>query len=303
MAKTKAGVYIGVVAAMLMWSLTFVWFKIINEYYGPFTIVFLRLFLSAVILLGISWFSSHLQRIQPGDLMRFLALALVYPFIYFLAESHGLIMITASQGAVIISTIPLVVPVGAYVMLNERLSMLNIIGILISFTGVIIVVMKRDFSFNASPMGIFLMLLAVFAAAGYTLMVKKMTEKYNAFTITTYQNIIGSILFLPLFLTFEYREFLQAHHTFRGILNLGNISIFGSSLAFILYNYGVKVLGATKTETFSNIIPVLTAVFGYFMLGEDLGMQKLTGIAVVLTGLFLAQLKSRRKPYDHLVVP
>jgi drug/metabolite transporter (DMT)-like permease len=303
MQKIKPGVYVGVGAAMLMWSLTFVWFKIVNEYYGPFTIVFLRLFVSAVILLGISWFTSVLQKIHRGDLLRFLVLALIYPVIYFIAESLGLTMISASQGAVIISIIPLIVPVGAYLLLKERVSILNIIGILISFAGVVIVVMKRDFSFDAAPAGILLMLVAVFSAVGYTLMVKKLTERYNAFTITTYQNFFGSILFLPLFLIFEYRDFLSSEHAARAIINLGYLAVFGSSLAFIFFNYAVKVLGATKTEIFTNIIPVLTAVFAYFMLGEDLGFQKLFGISVVLSGLFLSQLKTRRRPYDHLVAP
>ena len=112
MVKNKTGVYISVVAAMIMWSLTFVWFKIVNEYYGPFTIVFLRLFLSTVILLGVSWFSSVLQKIRQVDMLRFLVLAFIYPFIYLIAESLGLTMISASQGAVIISIIPRIVPVG-----------------------------------------------------------------------------------------------------------------------------------------------------------------------------------------------
>ncbi len=303
MVKNRTGVYISVVAAMIMWSLTFVWFKIVNEYYGPFTIVFLRLFLSTVILLGVSWFSSVLQKIRRVDKLRFLVLAFIYPVIYLIAESLGLTMISASQGAVIISTIPLIVPVGAYLLLNERVTILNIVGILISFSGVIIVVMKKDFSFNAAPTGILLMLIAVFSAVGYTMMVKKLTEKYNVFTITTYQNVIGSILFLPLFLIFEYREFLSSQHSVKAIVNLGYLAVFGSSLAFILFNYGVKILGAMKAEIFTNIIPVLTAVFAYFMLGEDLGFQKMFGIAVVLSGLFLAQIKTRKRPYDHLVAP
>ncbi len=161
--------------------------------------------------------------------------------------------------------------------------------------------MKKDFSFNAAPAGILLMLIAVFSAVGYTMMVKKLTEKYNVFTITTYQNVIGSILFLPLFLIFEYREFLSSQHSVKAIVNLGYLAVFGSSLAFIFFNYGVKILGAMKAEIFTNIIPVLTAVFAYFMLGEDLGFQKMFGIAVVLSGLFLSQLKTGKRPYDHLV--
>jgi drug/metabolite transporter (DMT)-like permease len=102
---------------------------------------------------------------------------------------------------------------------------------------------------------------------------------------------------------FEFRDFLYAEHSLTAIINVGFLAVFGSSLAFILFNFGVKVLGATRTEIFSNIIPVLTAIFAFLILGEDLGFQKLLGLAIVLTGLFLAQIKSRRRPYDHLAAP
>ena len=296
-------VYICVILAMIMWSLTFVWFKIVNEVLGPFTIVFLRLLISSIILLLVSWLAGLLQRIRGRDFSRFLILSLIYPVIYFIAESIGLTLIQASLAAVIISTIPLIVPVGAYILYRERLSRLNIVGVIISFIGVLIVVLKPDLSFNAAPVGFLLMLLAVLSAVGYTLMVKKMTETYTAFSITTYQNIFGTLLFLPLFLIFEWKEFTLADMTLKAALNLGYLAIFGSSIAFIFFNYSVKVLGAARTELFSNIIPVLTAIFAFFMLGESLGIQKIIGISIVLTGLFLSQLKSRKKTYDHIPAP
>jgi drug/metabolite transporter (DMT)-like permease len=168
---------------------------------------------------------------------------------------------------------------------------------------VLIVVLRPDFSFNTAPAGFLLMLLAVLAATAYTLMVKGLTEKYTAFTITGYQNIFGTILFLPIFLVFELREFTLSDITLDAAMNLGFLAVFGSSIAFILFNYGVKMLGAARTELFSNIIPVLTAVFAFLMLGEPLGVQKVIGIAIVLTGLFLSQLKSRKRTYDHIPSP
>ena len=303
MEKTKTGVYLSVIGAMVMWSMTFVWFKIVNEAYPPFAIVFLRLLISCLIMAGIAVFFPVLQKLQRRDLPRFLLLAFIYPCMYFIAESIGLTMIHASQAAVIISTIPLFVPVGAYLLLNERVTLLNILGILISFIGVLIVVMNRDFSLNAEPAGLLLMLLAVLCAVGYTLMVKKLTERYTAYTITTYPNIFGTLMFLPLFLVFDLQEFLAAEHSLRAILNLGYLAVFGSSIAFILFNYSIKTIGATRTETFTNLIPVLTAVFAWYMLGEELGLKKIIGIGVVLGGLFLSQMKSRKKPYEHLAAP
>jgi drug/metabolite transporter (DMT)-like permease len=166
-----------------------------------------------------------------------------------------------------------------------------------------IVILNRDFSLNAAPTGILLMLLAVLCAVGYTLMVKKLTERYNAYSITTYQNIFGTLMFLPLFLVFDLKEFTALTHTTKALLNLAYLAIFGSSIAFILFNYSVKTIGATRTETFTNLIPVLTAIFAWFMLGEELGLKKIIGIAVVLTGLFLSQMKTRKRPYEHLAAP
>ena len=244
-----------------------------------------------------------LQPIRGKDFSRFLILSLIYPVIYFIAESIGLTLIEASLAAVIIATIPLFVPVGAYILYRERLSALNIVGVIISFIGVLIVVLKPDLSFSAAPVGFLLMLLAVLSAVGYTLMVKKMTETYSAFSITTYQNIFGTLLFLPLFLVFELKEFSFSIFTLKAALNLGYLAVFGSSIAFIFFNYSVKVLGAARTELFTNIIPVLATIFAFFMLGESLGLQKIIGISIVLMGLFLSQLKSRKKAYDHIPAP
>jgi drug/metabolite transporter (DMT)-like permease len=303
MDKNKIGVYFSAATAMTMWALTFVWYKIVNETYPPFAIVFLRLLISCIIMLGIAAFNPVLQKLQRRDIPYFILLAFIYPTIYFLAESIGLTMIHASLGAVIISTIPLIVPVGAYLILKERVTLFNVLGILISFMGVLIVVLNRDLSISADPVGMLLMLVAVLCASGYTLMVKRLTERYNAYSITVYQNIFGTLMFLPLFLVFDFKEFIAADHSSRAILNLIYLAVFGSSLAFIFFNYSIKKIGATRTEVFSNLIPVITAVFAYFMLGEELGLKKVIGIAVVLTGLFLSQMRSRKKSYKHLAAP
>lgn len=303
MDRTKPGVYISASLAMIMWSLTFVWYKIVNEAYPPFAIVFLRLLLSCVVMLGIAAFSPVLQKFQRRDIPVYLLLAFIYPTVYFIAESIGLTKIPASLGAVIISFIPLIVPVGAYLILREQVTFYNILGILVSFAGVLIVILNRDFSISANPAGILLMLLAVLCAVGYTIMVKKLTERYNAYSITVYQNIFGTLMFLPLFLIFDFREFISAEHSLRPIINLAYLAIFGSSLAFIFFNYSIKKIGPTRTEIFSNLIPVLTAVFAYYMLGEELGLKKIIGIAVVLAGLFLSQMRSRKRSYKHLAAP
>ncbi len=295
MKKEGTLVYFSLVFAMIFWSLTFVWFKIVNEVYPPFTIVFFRLVISSTVLLVVARFSKVLQKFRKEDFKYFLVLSLFNPLLYFVAESIGLTLISASLAAVIVSTIPLFVPVGAYFFLGERLSLLNIFGILISFVGVLVVLINRGFTFSASTLGVILMVIAVFCAVGYTLIVKKLTNKYNPFSITTYQNIMGIFFFLPLFLIFDFQEFRMSEPTTRAILALIYLAIFGSTIAFILFNYGVKILGAAKADVFTNIIPILTTVFAYFILGEEVTIRKIIGICIVLGGLFLSQFPTVRR--------
>jgi len=286
--------YISVSLAMIFWSLTFVWFKIANEAIPSFSIVFLRLIISSIILLIASLFIKRLQRIAKEDIKWILLLAIFEPFLYFIGESQGLTVISSTLAAVVIGTIPLFVPVGAFIFFRERLSLLNVAGIILSFTGILIVVLNRSLTFNADPKGVMLLFLAVFSAVGYTLMVRKLVGKYNPFSLVAYQNIIGIFLFFPLVAVFEKESLFTVDFTGRSLVALICLAIFGSTFAFILYNYSIKNLGASRANIFTNIIPVLTAVFSYYILNEEMNFRKVTGIAVVLAGLLLSQLKKMK---------
>jgi drug/metabolite transporter (DMT)-like permease len=241
-----------------------------------------------------AFFIRQLQRIEWSDIKWIILLALFEPFFYFIGESLGLTMISSTLAAVIIGTIPLFVPAGAYVFFREKLSLLNIAGLILSFAGILIVVLNRSFTFNANPSGIMLLFLAVFSAVGYTLMVRKLVGRYNPFSLVTYQNIIGVVLFIPLVAVFEHESLISVDITGRSLVSLFCLAIFGSTLAFIMYNYSIKKLGASKANIFTNIIPVLTAVFSYYILNEEMTFRKVTGIAVVLAGLLLSQLKKMK---------
>ena len=71
-------------------------------------------------------------------------LALFEPFFYFLGESFGLTYVSATVGSVLISTIPVIATIGAWIIFKERLKIINYIGIIVSFTGIIIFVMNRE---------------------------------------------------------------------------------------------------------------------------------------------------------------
>ena len=282
---------------MTFWSLTYVWYKMVFEAYNPITTVLLRLVLSSIILLILMVPIRRLEKLQLKDLKYFILVSFFQPFLYFLCESFGVKLVSSTLSAVIISTIPLFSPFATAYFFKERITKLNFWGIVISIIGVALVMFSKnpDSSLAASPVGILLLFLAVAAGIGYSIVVKKLSGKYSSISIVTYHNIIGIFFFLPLFFIFEFDHFVSTGYVQEAVIPMLELAVFGSSFAFIFFTFSIKKIGVTKSNAFTNAIPVLTAIFAFFLLGETLTMIKMAGIGLVISGLFMSQIK--RIPY------
>ncbi len=294
MSKSKSGVYALVILAMIFWGFTFVAFKFANQSFRPISIVFFRLSVSIIFLFGFALLFKRLNRIKRKDQKWFLLLALVEPFFYFLGEAYGLTMVTATVGAVIISTIPLIVPFAAYYLFREKLTPMNYLGLVISFGGVLLVVLTRSGGLAADWKGILLMFIAVLSAVSYTMVVKILADDYTPITITAYQSFYGLLMFVPLFLLMELPHLDFSLVTVPSLLAVGFLGVFGSGICFILITIGIRELGAARANIFGNLIPVVTAIVSFFLLKESMPLLKILGIFIVILGLFLSQISSLR---------
>ena len=107
--------------------------------------------------------------------------------------------------------------------------------------------------------------------------------------------MIGGLYFLPFMALFEWKATLSATPPFHVLMNLVMLALFGSSLAFILVTISIREIGISKTNIFTNIIPIITAVSAYFLLGEGFSERKLLGMGIIISGLFLSQYQKRIK--------
>lgn len=286
---TNGLVYLGISFSMICWAFSFVWYKLALEYMQPLTLVLFRLMISSVFLFPFAFMLGKLQKIKRSDYRIFLLLAFFEPLLYFLGEVNGVQRVSSTLAAVIISTIPLFSPFVAWLFSGDRISPLNFAGIVISVAGVALVVDHPGFSWSGSITGILLLLLAVASALGYSVVIARISKRYNSITITAVQNLIGVVYFLPLFFQFEYADFHQVNFTPDLIRPLVYLSVFASSLAFVTFVYGVQKLGITRSNIFVNLIPVFTAVFAWFILKDPLYLSNMLGILIVVAGLFLSQ--------------
>ncbi len=294
MSKSKSGVYLAVIFAMIFWGFTFVAFKFAYQSFRPISIVTFRLAVSIFFLFGFAVLFKRLNRIKRKDQKWFLLLAIVEPFFYFLGEAYGLTRVTATVGAVIISTIPLIVPFASYYLFREKLTPMNYLGLAISFGGVLLVVLTKSGGLAADWKGILLMFVAVISAVSYTMVVKILADDYTPITITAYQSFYGLLMFIPLFLFMEIPHLDFSVVTTNSLLAVGYLGVFGSGICFILITIGIRELGAARANIFGNLIPVVTAIVSFFVLKEAMPLMKVLGIIIVILGLFLSQISSLR---------
>jgi drug/metabolite transporter (DMT)-like permease len=236
-----------------------------------------------------------LQKIKKKDLKWFFLLTLFEPLLYFLGETFGLKLVSSTLGSVFISTIPLFVPMAAWLVYREKVSILTLAGIIISVIGVLFVIMEKNLSFEASVPGILLIFVAVFTAVGYSMVIRHLANDYSPVTIVTWQNIFGLIAFIPIFYFTEFPDLQWSAYTSEIITNIIILGIFPSSLSYMFFTYAVREIGVNKASVFSNMIPVLTAIFAYFILDESLPFVKIIGIIIVIFALTLSQLDNFRK--------
>ncbi|PKP20799.1 MAG: EamA family transporter [Bacteroidetes bacterium HGW-Bacteroidetes-22] len=293
-AVPKKLTYLLAVLAMLFWGISFVWTTIVFEYLEPIGTVFIRLVISSLLLLGGLAALGRLQRIRREDWKLLLLSSVFNPFLYFLGESFGVKYTTPTVSAVMISLIPVVTPVAAFFLLRERLSRLNILGLLVSFGGIGIMMAGQRASGESNLTGLLCLLFAVGTAIGYSITLKKLASRYDAFSIVAWGNLTGVFLFLPFVLIFDMDSLMNVKPDARLITSILLLAVFCSSLAFVFYAIAMRELGVSRSAVFTNFIPAFTALFSWFLIGETIGIYKIGGIVMVVFGVFMTQIDHHR---------
>ncbi len=292
--KSLSFVYVLAVLSMLFWGMTFIWSKIVFKYYNPIATITVRLLISSVILFVILLLFYRKQLVFPkANLKWFVLLAFFEPFLYFIGESFGLQKVDATITAVIVSTIPVFAAIVGFYFLKEKITRKNVVGIFVSFVGVILMLLNEELKFNAPLDGVLLVFLAVLSAIGYGTLLKKVSADYHPIFIIFIQNVIGFIMFLPLFLFFDLDCVINVVPNFELISSILMLSIFGSSLAFIFYTFAIREIGMAKANVFTNLIPIFTATGSFILLNEMFTSFKIIGMLVAITGVYLSQLKPK----------
>lgn len=284
------------ILAMAFWGISFVWIKIIYEFYHPFTVLVFRLFISAALLFILAIkFEKNAPKLEKKDLPLFMLLAFCEPFLYFVGESLGLLYVSSTVASLIVATIPVFMVFASFLFLSEKIRARGIVGILFSIAGIIALILDKNLEFKYHPRGVILMFLAVIAAIGFNIIGSKLVKKYKPITLIKYQNLFGAIYFIPLFLIWGKNDIFTVTPDFSIILNLVNLAVFSSSLSFLFYMMAVEKLGVNRANIFTYLIPLFTAFFAYILVKEPFDLSKIAGLILIVTGIAVSQTNRKFK--------
>lgn len=197
----------------------------------------------------------------------------------------------AANAAVMLGTIPIWVALLSHFFTSEKLTLYKFIGVILAFLGVALIILgsSDELSFESETfLGNLITLAAALCWATYTILSRRYLSFYSPLQYSAFMSIVGlvtlSLIGLPFLIQLNWAEISLVGYG--GILYSGALSI---GLAYIMWNNGVKIIGAVRTAAYQNLVPVLGLVFGLVLLGEQLTSLQWIGAASTISGIILSR--------------
>lgn len=275
-------------AAVIFWGSSFAGTRYALRTLDPQIIIWIRMLIALIVILP---FSAKIKprNYRNGDWKILIPMVFFQPCLYFLLESNALRFTTSTQAGVISAAVPMLVTLGAWLFLSESINTTTVIGLGLSVGGVILLTLGQGNSSSAENplLGNSMEFIAMIFAAANMLIIKKLSGRYNPWTLTAMQIVAGFIFFSPGLIKAINMD--RTVWTGELILILVYMGVFVSLGAFGLYNWGMSHLPASKASTFINLTPVTAIITGWIMLGEGLNSRQSLAALVVITGVLLSQ--------------
>lgn len=295
--------YMAIVTAMLIWAGAGIAVKEALVVFTPLTLIVLRFTLAVLLMLcvGLAFRKNEvlgLQRVSKKDIPLFMLGGLFQPFLYFIFETYTYQSFASPTIAeAMLSTQPVMAPLFAWVLLRERVTRNNILGIVVSTVGMLLLLLVGSDSFAlGNKWGILLAILTVSMSVSYTVVLRRIPARYSALSIVFYVQSFALLLFYPLWLLSDGQLpmgdgmlAIGDGQWLRSLLSVGYLAVLASVAAFVLFCYTVREIGVTRANVFNNVRPVFTAILMWLIFDEHLPLWKWIGIALIIIGLFISQ--------------
>lgn len=286
------GVYLTLCAVIVIWGLNVVMIKYL-AFFPPALIAAIRMSIAALTLLPIVLWKTGKVKITPKDWGYITAVGITSIALHQIFIAWGIQHTTAGTASLILGLNPLATALLAIPVLSEKLTKRKALGIILGFTGVLLVVATNSQGVSFNGWGDLLVFISMLLYVIGGLLIRKVTARgIPVLTVTAYSHLIASILLwataatiypIDVFLHIDTRPFTW--------LVIGTSAVLATGIGTLGWNYGIRQLGAGRTAIFLNGMPLTSLLFAALLLDEDLKIYHAVALLLIIMGVYLGSQK------------
>jgi len=281
----------------LIWGCNFIFMKWAFQLIQPTQVVFLRILLGFLPILGFALWRKELKLAHLRYWFHFLVMSLLATTLYYYAFARGTSLLRSGVAGMLSGAIPLFAFITAFIFLRQdKLTVRQALGILLGFGGVLLI--ARPWTIGASEVNaigvLYIVAGSLSLGCSFVYARKFLSHLYiSPVALSTYQ--IGFAL-LSISIVTNFSGMSRIALDIRALLGLVlGLGLVGTGVAYILYYYLVQKLGAVSASAVTYIPPVIALFIGYVAAGEPIGALDLAAIACILGGVYVLQTSARVK--------
>ncbi len=284
--------YLLLILTTLFWSGNFIVGKAASLYQiPPFSLNFYRWLFAFLILLPFTFKEIvNNKKYILNNIGFFIILGITSITIFNSIVYYSLYYTQVISGVLMISTIPVWIMFIAFILRIEQTNIFQIIGVLLSLTGVIFIITKLDLNiiknlaFNKGDLS---MVVAMFAWATYSALLKKKTYQISQPAILEVVIICGLVFLIPIY----FVEMSLGHKIIIStpfILTLTYVVIFPGLLSFLFWIKGIAIIGANRAGVFLHLMPIFGALMAMIIFKEKFMFYHVLGAIFIIAGITLS---------------
>ena len=293
--KNEIKAYIMLILATFFWAGNFIVGKVATLFeIPPISLNFYRWFFAWIVLAPFTMRQVILSKsIIKKNIFSILIMSFTSISVFNSAVYYGLNYTQVLNGVLLISTIPILIIVISSIFKTEKINILQILGVLVSLSGVIIIITKMQlqkllhFQLNKGDLWI---LVAMLSWSIYSIIIKEKKINLKPFVLLQTLITFGVIMLIP----FYFLEISSGKNIPLNIpvfLTIAYVVLFAGIGAYIFWNKAVMTIGPNRSGVFLHLMPVFSSIMAIGLLGESFAKFHLVGALFIVTGIFLSSRK------------
>ncbi len=280
----------------LIFGFSFMFAKIALDVASPFILLMYR-FIFAFLILSVLLLSGKFKVNYKGKRIGpLLLLGIFQPVLYFFGENYGIAYSNSTFAAIMIALVPISSTIFASVFLKENPTKKQWVFCVLSIAGVIVMALQNSANGTIKPIGVALLMLAVFADTGYMYIRRKYSKDFTAFESTYSMMICGAIVFSSLAVIENIDSpgaLIAPLYDISFLTSVLYLSVLSSVAAFLLLNFAAAHIPVARTVVFSNLCAVVSVFAGVVFLNERCTAVSFIASIVTIVGIYGVQKYAR----------